>query len=223
MITEAIILSIDFTSNTCQVKIPLFETVNTIYSTAITASFACPPGVYNGFKQNDIVWVGFVENRPNKPVVLGKIYQGISAEAATSGSTLNGVDLVITNSATLPFNTYIAATDVAYNTLGKLSNKIKTIEQSAPNNYLITMKLSNSSELLYLKTNNQYKNIYGIIDILKSCNFTTNTNILPVSSKIIFGIYADIDNNKLKAISIDGSSEYEIDSEYFNCINIGNI
>ena len=75
MVTKGIITSIDFNGNTCKVRIPFFETAGNdpIISDAIISN---TPGVYNGYKVDDVVLVAFEDGLMNNPVVIGKLYLG---------------------------------------------------------------------------------------------------------------------------------------------------
>ena len=60
MVTKGIITSIDFLSNTCNVRIPLFEDAGTRNDVELQAIFSIQPGQFNGYKINDVV-LQFVE------------------------------------------------------------------------------------------------------------------------------------------------------------------
>ena len=242
MITEAIITDINPANNYCVVRIPLLETVNTKYPPSVTATFACPPGVYNGFKENDVVWVGFVNNRPEVPVILGKIYKGVGVESNDPTTAISCIDLVATNSATLPVTTKIENADTEYDTLKKIINKAKEQEVKQTPRYLVIINsaqvgydgalhtpITNDSLDIYFITNNYYTNL-GIAELfrnLDACGFNDHTCLFPVESntKEVFGIYVQPlmgGKYSLKAVNYDGTS-LTIYYPRLKCLNITNI
>ena len=54
MLAKGVINSINFSSNTCKVRIPQFETVNSD-PIILDATISITPGIYNGYKENDVV------------------------------------------------------------------------------------------------------------------------------------------------------------------------
>ena len=54
MITKGIIKSIDFNGNSCIVRMPYFETAGSS-EVVCEALVSNTPGVYNGYKENDVV------------------------------------------------------------------------------------------------------------------------------------------------------------------------
>ena len=108
MITRGEIKSIDWTSNTCNVRIPLFETVGTKDEIIMPALFCTPPGICNGYSEGDIVWVGFEFGETySKVVILGKLFIDTNTEKNIRGSGITCADLIVKNSAILPINTKI--------------------------------------------------------------------------------------------------------------------
>lgn len=77
MITKGDIVEIDYLTNTCEVRIPIFETPAKAQEKVImTATIILPPGVSNGYVAGDKVYVGFVDNSMSSPTVLGLLYPG---------------------------------------------------------------------------------------------------------------------------------------------------
>lgn len=109
MVTKAEIQSIDFTGNTCVVRMPYFENGNISERAIATATFANTPGSYNGYKENDVVIVGFEDNNLSNPVVLGKLYLGAVRENADPRGTINCTETNVSNKCTLPMTTKIVA------------------------------------------------------------------------------------------------------------------
>lgn len=97
-------------SNLYTVRLPVFEGPGNMDDIPIPAVAAIPPGVYGGLQVSDKVIVGFELNKASRPIILGKLFEGISAELAQDAS--KGVQgsnlcdsLVVTKSAILPTNT----------------------------------------------------------------------------------------------------------------------
>ena len=130
MVTAAEIQSIDFTSNSCVVRIPFFETVNTIDPFTLEAKICIPPGIYNGYQVGDTVWVDFIDDIKGQPLVIGKIYQGVKEENTKASGAVHSSELITSNSAKLPKNTTFENVDAEYNSISKIINKIKTATKS---------------------------------------------------------------------------------------------
>lgn len=112
MVVKGIIKSIDFNGNSCVVRIPYFETAGS-HEVSCTALISNMPGIYNGYKENDVVWVAFEDGRMETPVVIGKLYLGVAEEAKDPRGSINCVNSTTSNNASIPFDT-------------KLSNTIET-------------------------------------------------------------------------------------------------
>ena len=104
MIVKGIINSINYTSNVCSVRIPTFETASSPDTPAVfNATFMNIPGIYNCYKENDIVFVSFENGNITYPVVIGKLYLGANREAQNRG-TISCNNLKVTGDSTiLPF------------------------------------------------------------------------------------------------------------------------
>jgi len=105
MITEAIIVDIDHNKPYCTIEVPLFRTANSTNKVILTASFAITPGIYNSFKNGDKVWIAFVNNIVDKPVIFGKIYAGPTEEAKASSGAINCDSLAVTGNINIPSTT----------------------------------------------------------------------------------------------------------------------
>ena len=105
MLTKGIIKSIDYTGNTCKVRMPLFENGNSESEVIAEATISTLPGAYNGFKENDVVLVGFENNEIDEPVVLGKLYLGVNEESKDGRGTINCDSIIAENGATIPITT----------------------------------------------------------------------------------------------------------------------
>lgn len=108
MTTKGIIKSIDYNTNTCIVRIPLYETANNEDEVTVKATFAIQPGLFGGFKVDDVVFVVFEESEIDSPVIIGKLFLGNANEATEARSAATLTNLVVTESAKLPLDTKIA-------------------------------------------------------------------------------------------------------------------
>ena len=175
MVTEAVIINIDYNSNKCTVRVPLFETVNTIYPVITEAVFAITPGCFNGYKIDDIVWVAFERNKADLPVIIGKVYKSPTDENDNQGGHINATSIKATEAASLPSTTVITTDDSDFNSLQKVINRIKSIEISANPMYDTILKIKpdelidDTTIILHLDTHTIYnkstlenlkKNIY---------------------------------------------------------------
>lgn len=131
MITKGIITKINQNDNTCEVRIPLFETAGVPEQYITTATFSIEPGIYNSYIENDIVFVGFEDNSINSAVIVGKFFKTTNDEKARKVGAISCSDLQVANSVNLPIDTTIgniSAKDLANlnNKLNLLSDKIET-------------------------------------------------------------------------------------------------
>ena len=158
MVTKGIITSIDFNGNTCQVRIPLFETAGNdpIISTAVVSN---TPGSYNGYKVGDVVLVAFEDGKMETPVVIGKLYLGAEKEKADPRGSLNTESLVAAKTATVPADTKLT-TDTDKN-LPNTMNPYANLSSIANN----LNKLNTDVNYLDVFTNNQFNSV--ITDVNK--------------------------------------------------------
>ena len=158
MVTKGIITSIDFNGNTCQVRIPLFETAGNdpIISTAVVSN---TPGSYNGYKVGDVVLVAFEDGKMETPVVIGKLYLGAEKEKADPRGSLNTESLVAAKTAAVPADTKLT-TDTDKN-LPNTMNPYANLSSIANN----LNKLNTDVNYLDVFTNNQFSSV--ITDVNK--------------------------------------------------------
>ena len=157
MITKGIITAIDFTGNTCTVRMPLFENVSNDQITG-TAIISNTPGSYNGYKVNDVVLVGFEDGQMDKPIILGKLYLGVDREKADPRGVINVENSTTAKTAILPADTKLANqvdknmanTAAPYGSLSSLANNLNTLNRDV--------------DQLSVFTHNQFKNIVKEID-----------------------------------------------------------
>ena len=127
MITEAEIQSIDYASNSCVVRIPFFETLNTMQDVVLPSRFAIQPGIYSGYKIGDVVWVAFEDGQAKNPIIIGKVFKGTSDEA-NSGGAINCSSLSVSKTATIPDSTTIQTSDSNFDSIKKIIEKIKNLQ-----------------------------------------------------------------------------------------------
>ena len=158
MVTKGIITSIDFNGNTCQVRIPFFETAGNdpIIGTAIVSN---TPGSYNGYKVGDVVLVAFEDGQMETPVIIGKLYLGAEKEKADPRGSLNTESLAAAKAAAVP-----ADTKLTTNTDKNLPNTMNPYANlsSIANNL---NKLNTDVNYLDVFTNNQFNSV--ITDVNK--------------------------------------------------------
>lgn len=162
MLTRGIIQKIDYNTNLCTVRLPLFETANTQQEITSTSTIAIPPGVFNGYKPGDVVVVGFNSGEIGDPVIIGKLYVGSQKEAGCVGGAINCQELAVTNRATLP-----ATTMLSYD---KDSTIIKNAEITGATYNSINDIISGLLALRQTVINNQTKSTTN--------NFTKNENVI---------------------------------------------
>lgn len=87
MITTGIIKRINvdsknYSNNKYIVEISLFKSVNDITTDKYTyeANACTPPGLFSPYEIGDKVYIGFINGQGGLPVILGKIYQGLTEE-----------------------------------------------------------------------------------------------------------------------------------------------
>lgn len=112
MIVKGIIKTIDFLNNSCTVRLPLFETAASSGEVVLKATILTQPGLYNGYVEGDVVFIGFENDGLDQPIVLGKLFLGAAKEEAMPGvSALTVGNLKVASSATLPIDTKLVLDD----------------------------------------------------------------------------------------------------------------
>lgn len=157
MITKGIITAIDFTGNTCTVRMPFFETANNDPITGI-ATVSNTPGSYNGYKVGDVVWVAFENGQMDTPVILGKLYLGIENEKADPRGAFSIENINITKSATMPADSKLASevdknvpnTTAPFSSISSIANNLNSLNTEV-----------NQFEKF---ANNQFKSVINEID-----------------------------------------------------------
>lgn len=130
MITTGIVREVNlssngYNSNTFMVELPIFNTAADVESyTTILPCTACLPGsVYDCYSVGDKVYVGFINNKFNYPVILGRIYQGLNVESSAS---ITPAKLIVSDEVKLPENLKIG--NLSYNDLQQAILDISSIE-----------------------------------------------------------------------------------------------
>lgn len=137
MVTRGQIVDIDLGTNTCLVRIPIFETSGTGEKALLTATIAIPPGVHTGYQRGDVVFLTFCDNTLSLPIVIGKLYLGAAEELKAHKQVgwvgCSELEVETGGSAQLPLSkTHIindtANSDYGDTTLLDLVNRIQTLE-----------------------------------------------------------------------------------------------
>ena len=116
---------------------------------------ACVPGdFYNTYEVGDVVYVGFLHNVISRPVILGKIYKGLSDNH--SGS-IHAKALSVSNSVQLPPDTLLGNTPLGaflsmLEAVKDMQERIKTLEAASWQETLYTITWKNDAEVLKTET-----------------------------------------------------------------------
>lgn len=109
MITKGVIKTINYSNNTCTVRIPLFETAGSSGEVIFTATFMIQPGIYNGYSEGDVVFVDFEDNKLSYPIIIGKLFKGATTELANKKlSSITASSLQVSKDATIPLTTKLS-------------------------------------------------------------------------------------------------------------------
>jgi len=140
MLTKGEIQNIDFNTNSCNIRLPLFETVGDSTKAFATAYFAITPGCYNSYKIGDVVIVGFDRDLVDKPYIIGKLYTGLNDEQAVNDGfrgAINCESLAVKNTVILPETTQIVKNVLVLdstddkNNITTLANLINTAKDNS--------------------------------------------------------------------------------------------
>lgn len=108
MVTKGEIQAIDYGGNTCEVRIPYFESAGINDRIIATATIGNQPGMYNGYRAGDVVWIAFEDGEASKPVVIGKLFLGSEAERGDARGVINVESATASSSMTMPINANLA-------------------------------------------------------------------------------------------------------------------
>jgi hypothetical protein len=139
MVTKGLIKSIDYNSNTCKVRLPLFENASQPTEVSITAIFSIQPGAINGYKEGDVVVVAFDGESISNPVVMGKLYLGAAEESKDVRGMIKCDSLHVASDAVLPLTTRLSlnegdtnkvSVDGDANSYKTISDIVKALQQT---------------------------------------------------------------------------------------------
>ena len=105
MVTKAIVRSINNKANRCIVRMPLFETAANSAPVEAEALVSITPGMFNNLVVGDVVFVAFEENALEKPIIIGKLFKGITNENEVQGGAGILDTLKVRTAATIPCTT----------------------------------------------------------------------------------------------------------------------
>jgi hypothetical protein len=99
------------------------------------AKICVQPGSFNNYRKGDLVWITFINAGTDTALVLGKIYKNPTEELANTRGSLSLNSLKVADvsgeahgKVELPANTNFNIPDEEHNTLSKIINKIKNLE-----------------------------------------------------------------------------------------------
>lgn len=105
MVTKAIVRSINGPANRCIVRMPLFESTSSSAPVEAEALVSITPGLFNNLVVGDVVYVAFEENAIEKPIIIGKLFRGVSNENNVQGGAGILDTLHVRTAATIPCTT----------------------------------------------------------------------------------------------------------------------
>ena len=113
-----------------------FETANND-PIVMNATFSITPGMYNGYKVDDVVWVAFEDGQMEAPVILGKLYLGAEKEKSDPRGTVNTENVNASNTATIPADTRLKSnvgkempnTAHPYSSLSSVANDLNELNK----------------------------------------------------------------------------------------------
>lgn len=234
MITKAIIHQLDFNKNTCLVRVPLFESASATGPIILEALINNAPGLYNSLKVSDIVFIGFEEDRIEKPIVLGKMFLGAKREASTEGGAVNCNALQVSQSASVPASTkfiFKKTDNTDYSGLEtpkQLADAVLDLDQrllSTPSaGYLTRIYVDNRDEnSLTEKPTKDNPILYGHIYLKTSKNFEEvvkdNQDLIDKLCSYLYQRTAGyLQNKPINTVfsSAETEAEYNKEQEYFH-------
>jgi hypothetical protein len=131
MITTGKIVAIN--AAVYQVRLPIFESAGINKQCIVNCTLCYNPGNLNAYIINDLVYVGFVNNELSKPVILGKIYEGLENKATNFSYSSS---LEVTEKAILPSDTTIGTISTK-DIIALINNQNTTNSSSSVTNELI--------------------------------------------------------------------------------------
>ena len=155
MITTGIVKNIltDINNTTIyKLEIPIFRNPGFASDPYLyEATSSVNPGTYNPYSVDDLVYVGFVDNRFDQPVILGKIYKNLPSEDETSATYQFLNTIRVTDKAELPLDTIIG--DISYKEIVEnlkafeiLSDDLIILSQGGKDKWLHTNEITGALE-----------------------------------------------------------------------------
>ena len=139
MFTKAIIQSISTDGTRCTVRMPLFETAANPNPVEADALINITPGLFNNLTVGDVVFIAFEENAIEKPIIIGKLFRGVTVEDNIHGGSAVLDTLKVRSNMTIPASTvyeFPASVQNTYkdlNTPKKVADYIKWLERFIKN------------------------------------------------------------------------------------------
>lgn len=141
MITVGTIKNKEYDSNNIviyTITLSIFKAAGSTTTPEFKSTCCVNPGTYEPYNIGDIVYVGFVNNSLEAPVILGKILKAIPTTSNETSSTYQYLNsLEITDKVVLPQNTKIG--ELSYSDISKYKKDIANI------NDLLDTKLNKSA------------------------------------------------------------------------------
>lgn len=135
MVTKAEVVSINKAGNRCIVRMPLFENASSTVPVTAEALVSITPGLFNNIFVKDVVFVAFEENALEKPIIIGKLFKGVTSENMTNGGAGILDTLKVHTAATIPSSTLFEFPEITRNeykdlkTPKKMADYIKWLEK----------------------------------------------------------------------------------------------
>jgi len=107
MITKGQVEEVLYTNNKLKVRVPIFETAGSSIKSIVECTVCHEPGIIDGYKIGDIVYVAFENNLIDQGVVIGKLY--IDKDKAEDASYASLNNLKVTEKVVLPSTTTIGS------------------------------------------------------------------------------------------------------------------
>lgn len=153
---------VEVPSNYFTIEIPIFKPAgqpNDLPTSAYIqqATLCYNPGVENGYRVGDIVYVDFYNNEMNEPVIIGKLY---TKNSSSQTSTILGENLSISKKVELPNDAKSGDYEIG-NELAKLNAWVNGITSGDKHLFLYYA-------YSILDTDNKYSNT--CLFLLSSCN-----------------------------------------------------
>lgn len=172
MVTKGEIQTIDYLSNTCQVRIPIFESTTRTNAFIVPATFSIMPGTINMYSPGDVVYVTFENDGITKAIIMGKLYLGVSEEQTNRGS-LKVNSLNVKTDLSIPINTKIVSASDSninpnnaitnYDSISKIINVLSTTKAAVEK-----LNANNNSPIVNLLTTGKIADNKAIVNTIST-------------------------------------------------------